>query len=345
MSEVAPSSARRPIRVAMVTAPAADTAIGMYAVRLTEALRKAGIDAVHLEHANWSWRGIQPLFRALTRLSPDLVHYQFPMGAYGGGPTIQFAALLRPGVTTLHEASNYGPVRGRAKLLPFTLRSQAVIVTSALERVYLVASAPWVRRRTVVIPIASNVPERPRHPSPARTVVYFGSIRPDKGIETFLETAARWRRAGDATRFAVIGTPTPTQVAYAAGLRSAESAANVEWVSGLNDDDAADLLADSGVAYLPFPDGLSARRGSFLAAAGCGLPVVTRPGRHTSPDLAAAAAMASTPDEADAAIKRLLADPAAALSLAEKARAYAARFAWEAVAAEHARLYTRLLRR
>ena len=41
--------------------------------------------------------------------------------------------------------------------------------------------------------------------------------------------------------------------------------AGVTILEGRNDKEVADILANTKVAYLPYPDGLSERRGSFLA--------------------------------------------------------------------------------
>ena len=46
--------------------------------------------------------------------------------------------------------------------------------------------------------------------------------------------------------------------------------------------EVAEILADTKVMYLPYPDGLSERRGSFLAAVVNGAAVVSREGACTS---------------------------------------------------------------
>ena len=49
----------------------------------------------------------------------------------------------------------------------------------------------------------------------------------------------------------------------------------------LSDEEVASILNDSKIAYLPFPDGISERRGSFLAAATNGVIVLSNAGRFT----------------------------------------------------------------
>ena len=85
----------------------------------------------------------------------------------------------------------------------------------------------------------------------------------------------------------------------------------VEVTSGLDAAQIADALAAATVAVLPVPGGASFRRGSLLAAAVCGVPIVTTMGPDTPPDLAATLSLARTPDEVAAMVACCLSDEAA----------------------------------
>jgi glycosyltransferase involved in cell wall biosynthesis len=83
-----------------------------------------------------------------------------------------------------------------------------------------------------------------------------------------------------------------------------------------------------------YPDGVTGRRGSVMAALGHGLAVVTNRGRLTEPvwDDSGGVALASGsgPDELAAAADRLLADPGARAQMQAAARVlYDQRFALE----------------
>jgi glycosyltransferase involved in cell wall biosynthesis len=329
-------------RIALVTAPADEglTAIGDYTRLLCERLRAVGVDAVHLQHDEWGFGGLKRLLQRIEDLRPSLVHIQHPQGAYGRSLGPQLLSLLRPAVVTLHEASRYGPVRGRARLLPFLARSRRVVVTSEFERRYVAAFAPWARRRLRVIPLASNIPAAPGRGVPAaRRLVYFGSIRPDKGLETFLRVAERLAAEPQNLECAVIGNPVPTSVEYAQCLRAGHSACDLQWLSGLAAVEVSAELAGARVAYLPFPDGASERRGSLLATLGCGLPTVSTAGRHTTPALRRAIVPVSTEAEAVATIATLINDDAAWEQSSRRARDYASRFTWDAIVQSHLALY------
>lgn len=318
-------------------------AINDYTAHLCSGLRERGLPAVHIEHQNWGIRGLRALLRELHRVQPDLVHVQHPQSVYGMSLAPQLLSLIRPGVATLHEASRYGPVRGRARLLPFLLRSRRVVVTSEFERHYLVRFARWVRNRIVVIPLASNIPVQPGTPGPrAQRLVYFGHLRPDKGLETFLRVATAMAVATPGLECLVIGSPVLNGTEYVRRLQADYATAPIRWLTGLSAEAVSHELGRARVAYLPFPDGASERRGSLLASLGCGLPTVTTPGRHTTQAIRSSVEIAANADEAIATIRRLLADEIHWAAMSERGRAYSEQYTWDEVVRKHIALYDQI---
>lgn len=334
-------------RIALVSGCADEglNGIGDYTRLLCEGLQAAGVAAIQVEHDDWGIAGLRTLLRRLDDLDPALIHIQHPQSAYGRSLGPQLLSLRRPSVATLHEASRYGPVRGRARLLPFLLGSRRVVVTSAFERRYVAGFAPWARGRLRVIPIASNIPPTPREGIPsARRLVCFGSIRPDKGFETFVRVASLLAREVGSVECVAIGNAVPSSVAYAARMRARHSGGPIGWLTGLSATEVSAELARARVAYLPFPDGASERRGSVLATFGCGLPTVSTIGRHTTSALRKAIVPVGGEREALAAITRLMTDDAAWFEASRRATDYAARFTWDAIVEAHVAMYGNLLR-
>ena len=120
----------------------------------------------------------------------------------------------------------------------------------------------------------------PLRERPAARVVYFGQIRPNKGLEQFLELANRSIASKRPFKFKIMGSVPGAHQGYMRSLRSACSPA-VDWALDLSFADVAETLAASFAAYLPFPDGASERRGSLLAALANGLPVLSTFGSAT----------------------------------------------------------------
>jgi glycosyltransferase involved in cell wall biosynthesis len=196
-----------------------------------------------------------------------------------------------------------------------------------------------VRQET--FPILSQVPSA--LPSTGRdlTIAYFGQIRPNKGLEAFLELA---RLSIEQTRpfgFHIMGSTNRNNQGFAQALQAAAHP-DVRWSSDLPFDKVAENLAQSFAAYLPFPDGASERRGSMPAAWLNGLPVLSTAGEATTDGIRERVLIVSTPKEALRALDELLARPAAWERLSRVSREYAKDHSWDFVAQRHAAMYLRL---
>jgi glycosyltransferase involved in cell wall biosynthesis len=100
---------------------------------------------------------------------------------------------------------------------------------------------------------------------------------------------------------------------------------------------SAYLLA-ADVALLPYVDGASARRGSLLACAEHGLPIVTT--TPAAPEVAAAVqAVPATPQTLAEAVL----DPTLKSRVEAPTKALAAKHKWPRIAQAHVKIYERLL--
>ena len=107
-------------------------------------------------------------------------------------------------------------------------------------------------------------------------------------------------------------------------------------MTGLSSDGVADRLSKATLALLPYPDGASMRRTSLLAAAMCGVPIVTRSGSETPPELAALLSSASGVTEMAMLVSDHLGSPAALKAAHENSCRLAAMVSWDAIAARYA---------
>ena len=171
----------------------------------------------------------------------------------------------------------------------------------------------------------------------------FGQIRPRKGIEQFIELARLSRAEGGAHRFLVIGATLGRFRSYWEQLRAASQGLPIEWRLDLEPAEVARAIPRAAVAYLPFPDGASERRGTLLAVLGSGVPTVTTSGRHTPPALDDCVIYADTPEQALPMINHLLANPSLRLRLSRNASAYASRYSWRSIARQHVDVYRSVL--
>lgn len=317
--------------------------VGDYTYHLAEALRLQGIVVEIVHDADWRLRNVPRLLRRVKALHSDLVHLQYPTVGFGAHLTPQVLSILAPGVITLHEISQAHVLR-RLALYSFAFRSRHVIITTDFDRQYALSWAPWIRRHSSVIPVGSNIVALGRERGGTRDdIVYFGMMRPDRGIEDVLTLASLARDRGLPFVLRVVGKPHPNCSEYFASLRAKSQGLPVIWDIGLSDEKVAELLAGTRVAYMPFPDGASERRTSLFALLTHGIPTVTTRGAATPEAMEEAVAFSRDPQDAVAVINRILSDSGYRDELSGQARAYALRFSWETIAIQHRQLYEKLL--
>ncbi len=317
--------------------------VGDYTRTLAVALEKAGVQTELFFHSPWGVSGTRQALRRLSSTEGSLVHIQYPTEGYGHSLGPQLCAMARASVVTLHEFSFAHPLR-KLSMLPFALRSLRLVMTSEFEKRSLLSKMPWADRRIRVIPIGSNIPPAVV-PSgePRKRLVYFGLIMPRKGLEDFIELARLVRADGLDWELVMIGRILERHTAYAQRLRELSFAHGVRWVIDPGPEEIAGLLSHAQIAYFPFPDGASERRGSLKAALAAGLPCITTLSERTPPEMRQAVAFAASASDAFALAARWMQFPQERQKLQDAALRYAQSFSWETIAAEHVRMYEELL--
>ncbi len=317
--------------------------VGGYTSRLAEALGRQGVRTEVVHDEDWRVTNVGRIQRRIRSLRSDLVHIQYPTIGFGTHLSPQLLSVLMPCIVTLHEISQTHILR-RLSLYPFTLRSPHVIITTDYDRDYALAWAPWIRGRSSVIPVGSNIAVRDSAgKATSDDIVYFGLIRPDRGIEDVLALAALIRDRGLPYVLRMAGKPLPNSGEYLASLQAGSKGLPVIWDIGRSDDGVAELLAGTRIAYMPFPDGASERRTSLFALLAYGVPTVTTKGAATPEAMEGAVAFSRHPQDALAAISRILSDREYCEGLSAGALAYSRCFTWETIAIQHRQLYEQLL--
>lgn len=331
------------MKIALVTGPCPSgvCGVGDYTRRLTDALRQIGIDAQMIEGGDWRLVGALKVRASLNNF--DLVHIQYPAFGFGYKLGPQALSLLRSCMVTLHEASQRRIPR-KLSLLPFLVRPKHVIFTSDVERRYITRRIPWVARISSIIPIPSNIGAFPEErPRALDEIVYFGLILPRKGLEQVVELAQLIKSEGLALKVRMIAKPRPERMEYFEKLRLATAGLPVIWDLNLDEEQVAERLASSSVAYFPFPDGVSERRSTLKAALANGVAVITTQGPHTPEVMKGFLRFSGGPREALVAARSLLESPEERTRLTRNAAEYLRQCTWERVAEFHLGVYRSLL--
>jgi glycosyltransferase involved in cell wall biosynthesis len=341
--------------------------VGDYTAHLRTALEGLGHQTSVISRRDvgrWDARALLWLVRRAPRTG--IVHIQYQAGAYDllGDICLLPGALraLRPRVrtvTTFHDARLPYLFPRAGALRPAAIRllarsSHAVIAADTADLTLL----RQVNGRAFHVPIGPNVPCEPPDAyrrdlfrqkiglAPADlAVVYFGLLNASKGLDLLLSAFEGILRCRPRARLLMLGGPAgasdPTDLATAARLRTRLDSfgAHLIQTGWLPPRDLSAYLLAGDVALLPYADGASPRRGSLLACAEHGLPIVsTLPaGGEVAPYIRAVQPDASALVQAVLSVAR---DPT---PLAELSRLLVKDMAWSRIAADHATIYKQLL--
>ena len=344
--------------------------VGDYTMRLRAALADRGWPSRVLTRRQvhrWDARALLWLPRAAR--GARIVHIQFQAGAYDLlGDVCLMPLLVRrclPGrrvVTTFHDTRVPYLFPRAGRLRPGALRlmarsSHAVVAADPRDIRALGGPSP----RHHLVPIGPNISCDPPAGYDRATfrahlgltpdslaVVYFGLLNASKGLGLLLDAFEIVLGGRPEARLLLLGgevgasDPTDRATAAAISARVQRLGARVLRTGWLWPADLSAHLLAGDVAVLPYADGASARRGSLLACAQHGLPIIsTLPaGAEVAGSVRAVAPVAR--QVADAVL-RVASDSTERARLREASLALAGQRAWPAIAAAHVGIYERLL--
>jgi glycosyltransferase involved in cell wall biosynthesis len=288
--------------------------VGDYTRRLMQT--DAGKQWTLYHSADW---GIFSIFRHIRNVfasGADAIFMQYPTRGYGWSLVphilIAFFSLFtaKRTVVNLHEYSRQtGKFRIAANLmLGF---ADMVIFTNDYERNIAARKIGRLKNRSKTVKIYSNIDSASRIREPEERsidVVYFGHIRPDKGVETYVEIIGELRKETVGLNVYMAGQIPSGFEKYGETVLRECRRSGINVLLNLSGEEAADCLNDAKTACFPFPDGVSERRGSFLAAVKNGAAVVTTGGRFVTEAIARSFVLSDTVSEAAMLIGQLLAD-------------------------------------
>lgn len=301
------------------------------------------LDALDLQlyHSrDWSLGSLFRHIRNIRSKKADVLHMQYPTEGYGYSMLPQMLALVfrKRLILTLHELSNRN-LLGKLATILFLFIARRIIFTIAEEQAYAAKICPWIRRKSEVINIGSNIPRVSTDRERSYEVASFGHIRPVKGIETFIELAAKAKEQRLPWRFLIAGQILPKYEDYYQQLRLSTRELNVTWITNMDDYEVSRLLQSSAAAYFPYPDGVSLRRGTFFAALVNGVPVITTKGDKTPADFGEMFYLANNTADVIPAVQDILDGSVASLEKQERSKVYARRFDWQHIAEQHLSVY------
>lgn len=324
---------------------------------------------------NWNhavWGAVQAW---VNERQPDVINVQYEAAAFKMAALVHsLPILLRkyPVVTTYHDLlvpylfPKAGPLRHQA-LMTLAKTSEAVIVTNRQDEMQLGRESGIKALHN--IPIGSNIADQPpvdyqrtswrealHLPPDALLVGYFGFLNVSKGVDTLLHAAAEAIRAGLPLYLLMIGGNVgSSDVSNSEHARDIEAliadlnlSAAMRWTGYVDNPLVSANLRAIDVLLLPYRDGVSYRRGSFMAGLAHGCPIITTRPSIALPELRHANNVWLVPP-ADApalatAVRTLAADRDLRVRLGSGARQLAAIFTWDRIAAQALTVFEQAIR-
>jgi len=243
-----------------------------------------------------------------------------------------------------HVNAPVGPLGGSDRLIFHSKANMLTLLGTERQArySYVIVPPPFVLPRPPIAALFRQ--ERTgRTPPKAQFVLgYFGLIYPSKGLEWLLNAVSLARKRGLSIKLIVIGGDTKTgdqawNVAcedYRAMLeqlaRNLKLQPHVIWCGYLGDVEASNLIADCHAVCLPFDDGVTGLRSSFVQCAMIGVPIITTLTDATDEYLRAddSGILFISPQNAEQivqAISHLYADPHLRKTCRKRVRRFAAR--------------------
>jgi len=264
--------------------PPISCGIGDYTFKLSEALKLSGVEVVVLANINWGIFNFFNIKKIISNINPDVIHIQYPSTGYGFSLVPQLISLLYKTIVTIHEVSQSHWIR-KLSLFPFSLRS-TLIFTNKFEFEAYKKLFIWRKLDCHIIAIGSNISESVEivdiHKRDFTKVIYFGQIRPQKGMEDLITLAKLIKEQGLAYKVVIVGQLVEHFRSYYEQIYNSAKDLGIDWKLNLSENAVIDILKLNMLCYLPFPDGASGRRGSLFAALNNKMLVFTTEGLQTT---------------------------------------------------------------
>ena len=332
--------------------------------------------------ANWHFPDMQTILDVAREVRPHVVHIQYHNEDYDAVEMISALPLCIKEtlpetlvVTTLHNTRSF-TFAPRLTMGVFLRFSDWLVITNDADREVLLREHPLHAHKYSVVPAAGGLPcpagvlaLRDEHRRRLRSELkladdvfllgYFGFINEEKGLESLLHALRALRAARFRAHLLLVGglhsdretVVSPYQqrllgLIDSLGLRDAITATGY-----LEADDASQHLVGVDLAVLPFRDGLTTKRSSFLSVLSHDVPVLSTVGPHLPAGLRDGdnvALVHPAPDDATTgerlaqAVRELAADRARRDRIrAGGRRLFADIFAWEPIVQAHEEIYHR----
>lgn len=324
----------------------------------------------------WGFLDIITLIKKISDLKPEIVHIQYQWWMYHKKAMITlmpfFLKILKRNyfiVTTFHDLMGpyLFPKAGSLRNLgikALSIFSDKIITTNKKETDKLLRLAPSVSGKIAHIPTGPGIfldSDQKFDVNRLRTelrdeenqilISNFGFMLPFKGLEDLLQAMKILLERNYSVKLLAIGgfdiEIKASSVYFSKIQKMAENLDinnHINWLGHCNPDQVSSYLLASDICVLPYADGVSERRTSFISVLSHGVPIVTTKGDNTPEKLIdhenIILVNTKSPVKLADAIEELIKYPELRKKLGNSARKlYEERYSWNNIASDTLKVY------
>ena len=236
----------------------------------------------------WGLNELINKIKVINSYKSKYIIMQYPTQGYGWSILPQLLAIYysfftrKKFITVLHEFSQR-TFKAKLATIPF-LFSNRIIFTNKFEKDFANKILPCRKEMYHIVKIFSNISSPSvinKYSNRDYDICYFGHIRPLKGLEDFVEVISNLNEK----KILIVGQVLNEYKDYAKDIENKCMNNNVTIFYNKSIEEVSELLNNSKIVFLPFPDGVSERRGTLLASLSNGAAVFTYSGKYVTEGL------------------------------------------------------------
>ncbi len=322
--------------------------------------------------SKWGFTELPKIFNILRNTKPDLVHIQYvDLPFQMSIMVIMLPMILKlfgrhPVITTIHEVGAPGRRFSKRFLGNLLYFSKKVIVTNGEHLSWLRRNLPLDFSKVVLVPIGASILALTTNTrvsevnkekicgrwniDPNSTLLsFFGFILEGKGIEVLFLALKQLLKQNLKVKLVMIGgiNDIVGKEKYCQSMQelanNLEIGNSVVWTGFCSDEDASRLLRISDICVLPYDEGLSMRRGTFITAISYGLPTISTTGKNLPPEIKNGENVLLVPPKDPTrlaeAIIELSSSQELRKKLSQQARRLANSYSWENISKQTIKVY------
>jgi glycosyltransferase involved in cell wall biosynthesis len=241
---------------------------------------------------NWSIYKLIPYILDLVSLKPQKIFLQYPTRGYGWSLVPHFLCAFFSCFTKirfipiLHEYSEL-TLKARFALNVIVLfTTKELVVTNVFEKNAILTRNKKFSNSIYIIKIFPNIGKSRGERGMSRyyDIVYFGQIHPNRGIEYFLSEVIKYK-AKRHINVAIIGAYSLQYKAYFDNIVKLAKKNDIILIINRPASEISELLNNSKILFLPFPDGCSERRATYLSGLKNGCIIITTKGNYVTKEM------------------------------------------------------------